>query len=161
MLNWSYHKSHTADIPDGVYTAKIIRIEETTAKSSGNPMWRFTFALKEINASVTHSQVVDGNFDAKTAAHIANAIARIGMCFGIDDSAQDIPSWLNHTGIIEITHKRVENNVYLSFNFPAPNVGKKMLTEQIVKTQGAKSSPYPNWDDTPVSSLDFDTESIF
>ena len=89
MFKWSRNNA-IPDIPDSVYTAKILDIQEVES-SNGNPMWHFTFALKELpNAKLFFFQVIDGNFDKKTTDFMTQKIIEMGICFNVPDNSSNI-----------------------------------------------------------------------
>ena len=98
MLNW-YDNN---DIPDGVFHVKITSIEETTSKSSGNPMWRIKLAFKDAPVTRTIYQVIDGKFTKPGAmAFIRRKLHDMAVCFSVTPPGNSPNDWIGHTGIIQ------------------------------------------------------------
>ena len=128
MFKWSRNNA-IPDIPDSVYTAKILDIQEVES-SNGNPMWHFTFALKELpNAKLFFFQVIDGNFDKKTTDFMTQKIIEMGICFNVPDNSSNINDWIGKIGFIKTSHTETESGaVYINIKkFFSPEKGRAEL----------------------------------
>lgn len=160
--NWSYNDYSDSDIPDSVYTAKISSISETTAKSSGNPMWVLTLALKEAPSSkIFVYQVIDGNFNSKTASIIRANFANMARCFNIKPGSLDINDWIGQWGYVRSYHdEKPDGSVFIKVKFLSRQKGRAELFKAMQDKQAeAFFANSPSTPDFNISNNPFSNSS--